>query len=177
MKCVLYIPYYGYGDDKFDANGFYGDSNSYIEALRKYSMQDSTEMQYEAKDNEVKYTKCNCTLYDENNEPMTIDKFVGYYNTNELIMIGMEFDLSTMEDDFESELNSWYNDHKRLDDEPNIDEDQRFLVEPKRDLKVVFKNLKDKDTYCTLSNVMMLEKVDNEHYFMIVNKVIFTKKF
>lgn len=177
MKCMMYMPYYGYGEDNSNLENFYSDSNSYVEALRKYAMQDSPEMAYEHKKEDVKYTNSECNLYDSDNQPMTIDEIVGYYGKDEMIMMIAEFNLAAMNEDFESELNSWANDHERLDKETNIDQDERMLVEPKRDLKIVFKNLKGNDTYCTLSNAMILEKVDNEHYVLIVNKVIFTKNF
>lgn len=177
MKCDLYIPYNSYDDNKFDMNYFYSDSNSYIEALRKYAMHDSEEMQYELEKSETKYAKCKCTLYDENNTPMTIDKLLGYYGKNELIMMILEIDLSSAEEEFEGELNGWVNDHYRLDLKFDSSSEDRCLLEPKRDLKVVFKNLKGNDTYCVLSNTMLLEKGDAEHYFIIVDKVIFTKSF
>ena len=177
MKCDLYIPYYGYDDKKFDMNDFYSDSNSYIDALRKYATQDSDEMQYDSSMNETKYAKCKCTLYDEDNNPMTLDKLLGYYGKNELIMMILEIDLSSAEEEFEGELNTWVNDHYRLDSKFERCDNDRFLVEPKRDLKIVFKNLKGNDTYCTLANTMMFEKGDAEHYFIIVDKVIFTKSF
>lgn len=178
MNSTLFLEYYNYNDDKFDVKDYFSDSNSYIEALQKYSTQESNFMNVsEKKNNTIQYAKCDCKLYDENNEDLTIDKLVGFYNTNEMIMLVVELKLDTEDEEFDSELNGWYNEHKELDKIKNIEEDKRFLLEPKRDIKMIFNNLKNKETYCTLSNTTILEKMDNEHYIIIVDKVIFTKSF
>lgn len=177
MTCNLFLPYYNYNDDKFDVKDFYNDNNSYIEALKKFSMQETEMMNFNKSEDEIQYSKCECNLYDENNNPLTIDQIVGYYNTSQMIMLVVELNMDTEEEEFDMELNNWFEEHNKLDKIKNIDEDKRFLLEPKRDVKVIFKNLANKDTYCILTNTMILERLDTTHYAILVDSVVFTKEF
>lgn len=178
MNCTLFLEYYNYNDDKFDVKDFYSNENSYVEMLQKYATSDSGFMDFNKKEDDVQYTKCECKLYDSDNNDMTIEKIVGYYNTTEMIMVIAELDLKTEEDEFDSELNGWVCEHERLEKKSSkLTPDERFMLEPKRDIKMIFKNLRNNDTYCTLQNTSILEKIDNEHYVLLVDKIIFTKKF
>lgn len=178
MKCNIFLPYYNYNDDKFDVKDYFSDSQSYIDALNKYATQDSNFMAFTKKEDEVQYAKCECTLFDEDNEEMTIDKFVGYFNRDNSIMLILELNLENEDEEFDVELNGWVNEHEKLDKfSSKIKEDERVLLEPKRDIKVVFNNLANKETYCTLVNSMLIDRIDKEHYVLIVDKVVFTKSF
>lgn len=181
MNCFVFLEYFNYNDNKFNVNEFYNDSNSYIEALNKYASIDSAELMKtnEKMENfETQYAKCECILYDSENKPMTVDKFVGYYNSNEMAMFIIELKLDTEDEEFDSELNGWYQEHLNIDKKaPWLNGNDRFNIEPKRDVKVIFNNNANKETYCTLCNTSIIEKIDNEHYVIIVDKVIFTKNF
>jgi len=180
MKCTLFLPYYGFNDADSNLDDFYKDSDAYIQALNNYSMTETQMMETKSKQDDVQYAKCECTLYDSDNNEMTVDKLVSYYDSNKLIMLMVELDLDTEEEEFDSELNGWVNEHKRLDMADimkTLDEGERFAIEPKRDVKLTFNNLANKETYCTLVNTMLFEKIDSVHYVFIVDKIIFTKNF
>lgn len=178
MKCNLYLETYNDDiDSKFDIGNYYKDSDAYIKALNSYAMQETDFMKIDTNNSNKKYTKCSCLLYDDNNEPMTIDKFVGYYNSDSMTMLVIELVMDSLEDEFDSEFNGWFNEHKSLEKIKKITDEERFTLEPKMDVKLTFLNLANKETYCTLSNVSFIDKIDSNKYAILVDKIIFTKTF
>lgn len=177
MEGTIFLQYYNYNDDNFELKDYFKDSQSYIDALQNFATSDTNFMQVNKKEDEVQYAKCQCKIYDENNAPLDIDTFVSYYNTTEMIMFVLELNLDSEDEEFDMELKEWVENHERLDKVPNLDEDKRFLLEPKRDLKFIFNNKENKETYALLSNTMIIEKLDIQHYVVVVDKVIFTRNF
>lgn len=176
MKSTIFLQYYSFEDDKFDVKDYFSKENSYVEALRKYAMSDGDLMSVTDTEKEIKYASCEAVIKDEDGNDMTIDKFVGYYNYNGLIMLLLELDPNNVEEEFDSEFNGWIEEHNRLD-KVRVPEEKRYLLEPKRDIKMIFNNLANKETYCTLVNASIIDKVDNNQYVIIVDNVVFTKTF
>ena len=177
MEGTIFLQYYNYNDDNFDVGEYFKDSQSYIDALNKFATSDSNFMQVNKNDDNIQYAQCHCKIYDEDNNLLDIDKFVSYYNSNEMVMLVLELELDSADEEFHVELKDWVESHERLDKIPNLDEDKRFLVEPKRDLKFIFNNKSNKETYALLSNSMLIDRIDLQHYVIIVDKVIFTQTF
>jgi hypothetical protein len=172
MKAEIYIPFNSDRDTE-DYSNFYQKPNSYLEALHQYSMCESDEMKIKHKENIVSYAKCNCVLYDGEGEEMDIDKLVSLYSKSKTDLV-FELDFTSADEDFLTEFEQWVDEHNRLKKQP---EDIRLRAEKRIDFKLIVKNKQNMDTYCTFNNTLLLDVIDNEHFYVLVDKVIFTQNF
>lgn len=200
MEVTLYLPYYDYNDEGFDVNeDFYKDGDEYVKAVSdEYdknkdivfnSMMDakngsgsllrSTDdktyvfsTKTSQSEEKVVYTSSKSTLYNDEGKEETVDKLITHYVDGKPFIEMIEFDDSTSEDEFISEVSLWVREHNSINKYRDFKgEEWTLRNEPLRNLRVHFINKANEDIYAVLDNCKILDIVDEKTMIIYINKI------
>ena len=198
MEVTLYMPYYDYNDGAFNVNGDYYKSDDYVNAMTKeYNMHkdvvfnsvmkaqngsgslvtgvDGQTYKYGARtsqsEDKVAYSSCNGKLYNENGEEETVDSLISHFVGQKQFIEMVEFDDSTSEEEFISEISLWVKEHNSINKYKDFKgEEWAWMNEPKRNVKMHFKNNANEDLYAILENCKIMDIVDDRSMIVLVEK-------
>ena len=199
MEIELYLPYYDYNDESFDVNNTYKDSNDYINALRNefnnssnavtdfmtggynsqstaYIGNDGQLYQFADKgsqnEEKVAYTKCSCIIFNDEGMEETVDGMIMNFVKQEPFIMMVERDLDSCDEEFESEMSLWINEHKGINaltkkmgeewvwkNEPVRELRGKFLNNANEEICVLFKNCKIMDLISANSSIFFIERM------------------
>ena len=199
MEVTFYLPYYDYNDGAFDVDNAYYNEEEYAKAMSEEynknkdivynSMMDFKngsrglfegtdgkvyKFGEKASQNEEKvaYSSCNGMLYDVNGSDETVDGFIEKFARQKQLLEIVEFDLDSSEEEFETELTLWKREHNKINQYiDKLGEDWVLAREPKRNLKVHFKNNANEDIYAVLVDCRIMETVNDGSFVVFVEKI------
>lgn len=174
MKAKLYIPYFGYSDS-FDADGVYKTENDYIKAMedaynstkdvitsmmsdgvvKNYSGLDGATYSFgkqESKSEKILYAPCDAVLVNESGKDEDIDGIITHFAKGDEFFEDIALDIDNASDDFQSEFFMWVNEHQSvLKNGAELGDAWCWQHQPKRELKLEFKNLAGETVYASLA--------------------------
>ena len=199
MKVTLYLPYYDYNDSEFDADeSYYGEgeySNAvYDDFMRNKDIVESHMNDYrngsrgvftgtdgktykfgtktQEKDDKVSYSSCEALLYDEDGADETVDGLIQKFAMQKDFIEMIEFDLDTSEEEFETECSIWENEHDGINSYRDKAGDEWVASkEPKRNVKMHFKNKANEDIYAVLENCKIMDNSERGTFIVYVEKI------
>lgn len=177
MRCKIFLPYIDFNDSNFYASSSYYKENDYETALRD-SFNEKGMRRHEVSSNEenMSYATTECELFDEQNNLIDIDKLVSLAVSNDVSLLIVKLDFDTMDEEFESDFKLWYDAHIKINSNKLMGADIKFANEPKRTMKLEFKNLKNENTYLELVNCKILESVGDDSFAILIERINFSKK-
>ena len=199
MKVTLYLPYYDYNDSEFDADeSYYGEgeysSAVYDDFMRNKDVVESHMNDYrngsrgvftdtdgktykfctktQEKDDKVSYSSCEASLYDEDGADETVDGLIQKFAMQKDFIEMIEFDLDTSEEEFETECSIWENEHDGINSYRDKAGDEWVASkEPKRNVKMHFKNKANEDIYAVLENCKIMDNSERGTFIVYVEKI------
>lgn len=199
MEATLYMPYYDYNDGAFDVNDNYYDSDEYIKAMsNEYNsnkdiifnsvlgarngsgslLQGSDGQTYKfysnmaQKEDKVAFSSCGVTLYDGNGNDETVDGIITHFARQESFVEMIELDMDTSEEEFETELALWKREHNKINEYKDYKGDEwAWVNEPKRNIKMHFKNNADEDLYSMLENCKIMDILEDGTMILFIEKI------
>jgi hypothetical protein len=199
MEVTLYLPYYDYNDDAFNASEDYYSDGEYANAIADdynrnkdivyNSMVDFKEgrggvfsgvdgqtyklgQKTSQNEDKVAYSSCKATLYDEEGEDDTVDGLITKFAKQESFIEMVEFDLDSVEEEFESEMNMWSREHTKINSYlGKVGEAWVASKEPKRNLKMHLKNNAGEDTYALLENCKIMDNSERDNWILYVERI------
>ena len=205
MKVTLYLPYYDYNDGAFDvSNDYYKNEEDYAKMVEQEynknkdivfnSMLDAKNgsgslvqgsdgqtykfgQQTAQNEDKVAYSSCEGVLFDIGGSEDTVDGFIGKFAAQKQFLEIVEFDLDTSEEEFESEISLWIREHNNINKYVDqLGEDWVLAKEPKRNVKVQFKNNANEDVYAVLENCKILEIIEKNSFVLFVERITLVDK-
>jgi hypothetical protein len=120
----------------------------------------------------VAYSSCNATLYDEEGEDDTVDGLITKFAKQESFIEMVEFDLDSVEEEFESEMNMWSREHTKINSYlGKVGEAWVASKEPKRNLKMHLKNNAGEDVYALLENCKIMDNSERDNWILYVERI------
>lgn len=200
MNVTFYMPYFDYNDDSFSVDNNYYKDNDYTNKLvseyEKYkdiiyeTMSDSTGshsglngntymmgQKSPYKEDKISYAQCQGLLYDMDNNPETVDNLITYFSQQEMFITRFRLDFNSSDEEFETEFGVWNRGHDEIHTYESYGEDWVLQNEPKRNVKICFKNNANKDIYAELVNCKIIERVKVGEYIILVEKINLIDKF
>lgn len=199
MEVTLYLPYYDYNDGAFDVNNDYYNEEDYINAVsNEYNknkdivfnsildakngsgslVQGSDGQTYKfgqqtAKSEEkVAFSKCEGVLWDIGGSKDTVDSFIDKFAKQEQFLEIVEFNLDTVEEEFETEVSLWVKEHNNINQYVDkLGEDWVLAKEPKRNIKVQFKNNANQDVYAVLEDCKIMDIIEDNSFILYVERI------
>lgn len=199
MEVTLYLPYYDYNDGAFDVNNDYYDENEYINAVSsEYNknkdiiynsvmdakngvgslLQGGDGQTYKfgqktsQSEDKVAYSKCNGTLYDIGGSKDTVDGFIEKFAAQKQFLEIVEFDLDTVEEEFETEISLWVKEHNNINSYADkLGEDWVLAKEPKRNIKLHFKNNANEDIFAVLEDCKIMDIIEDNSFILFVERI------
>jgi hypothetical protein len=199
MEVTLYLPYYDYNDDAFSASEDYYSDGEYANAIADdynrnkdivynsmvdfkegrggvFSGADGQTYKFGQKtsqnEEKVAYSSCNATLYDEEGEDDTVDGLITKFAKQESFIEMVEFDLDSVEEEFESEMNMWSREHTKINSYlGKVGEAWVASKEPKRNLKMHLKNNAGEDVYALLENCKIMDNSERDNWILYVERI------
>jgi hypothetical protein len=199
MEVTLYLPYYDYNDDAFNASEDYYSDGEYANAIADdynknkdivyNSMVDFKEgrggvfsgadgqtyklgQKTSQNEDKVAYSSCKATLYDEEGEDDTVDGLITKFAKQESFIEMVEFDLDSVEEEFESEMNMWSREHTKINSYlGKVGEAWVASKEPKRNIKMHLKNNAGEDTYALLENCKIMDNSERDNWIIYVERI------
>jgi hypothetical protein len=199
MEVTLYLPYYDYNDDAFNASEDYYSDGEYANAIADdynrnkdivynsmvdfkegrggvFSGADGQTYKFGQKtsqnEEKVAYSSCNATLYDEEGEDDTVDGLITKFAKQESFIEMVEFDLDSVEEEFESEMNMWSREHTKINSYlGKVGEAWVASKEPKRNLKMHLKNNAGEDVYALLENCKIMDNSERDNWILYVERI------
>ena len=199
MEVTLYLPYYDYNDGAFDvSNDYYGKDeyskmvadeynknkdvvyNSMLDAKNGSSSLvrglDGQTYKFGQKtsqsDEKVAYSSCNGILMDGDGSDETIDGFIEKFAQQKQFVEVFKIDGDTSEEEFETEMQLWMREHKSINQYiDKLGEEWVWLKEPKRNVKVHFKNKANEEIHAILENCKIMDIIDEGEFVMFVEKI------
>jgi hypothetical protein len=199
MEVTLYLPYYDYNDDAFNASDeYYGDGeytnaiadefnrskdvvyNSMVNAKNGQgslvSGMDGHTYKFGQKtsqnEDKVSYSSCKATLYDEDGEDDTVDGVITKFAKQTPFMEMVEFNLDTVEEEFEGEMNVWSREHNKINSYRQKAGDEWVASkEPKRNVKMHFKNKAGEDIYAVLEDCKIMDNSERDNWILYVSRI------
>ena len=199
MEVTLYLPYYDYNDDAFNASDeYYGDGeytnaiadefnrskdvvyNSMVNAKNGQgslvSGMDGHTYKFGQKtsqsEDKVSYSSCKATLYDEDGEDDTVDGVITKFAKQTPFMEMVEFNLDTVEEEFEGEMNVWSREHNKINSYRQKAGDEWVASkEPKRNVKMHFKNKAGEDIYAVLEDCKIMDNSERNNWILYVSRI------
>lgn len=198
MEVTLYMPYYGATDDANDMGDYY-QGDEYIKQMKE--MYESTkdtvfETMLDANrgstnaligtdgqmykfmektpqnEGKVVYLPSSCALYNGDGKEETVDGIITYFARQEAFVEMFVFDVKSMDEDLESELSVWNQEHRGVNSYVAKKGDEwAWANEPVRDLKMEFKNNAGETLYALLHECKIMDKVDNDSYILFVKRI------
>jgi hypothetical protein len=199
MEVTLYLPYYDYNDDAFSASEDYYSDGEYANAIADdynrnkdivynsmvdfkegrggvFSGADGQTYKFGQKtsqnEEKVAYSSCNATLYDEEGDDDTVDGLITKFAKQESFIEMVEFDLDSVEEEFESEMNMWSREHTKINSYlGKVGEAWVASKEPKRNLKMHLKNNAGEDVYALLENCKIMDNSERDNWILYVERI------
>lgn len=199
MEVTLYLPYYDYNDGAFDVNNDYYNEEDYINAVsNEYnknkdivfnSMLDAKNgsgslvqgsdgqtykfgQQTAQSEEKVAYSKCEGVLWDIGGSKDTVDGFIDKFAKQEQFLEIVEFNLDTVEEEFETEVSLWVKEHNNINQYADkLGEDWVLAKEPKRNIKVQFKNNANQDVYAVLEDCKIMDIIEDNSFILYVERI------
>ena len=199
MKVTLYLPYYDYNDSEFDADESYYGEGEYTNAVYDDFMKSKSAVEshmYDLKngsyggftgvdgktykfgqktsqsEDKVAYSKCEATLYDEDGSDETVDNIIQKFAEQKNFIEMLELDYDTSEEDFETECSIWKNEHDSINSYRDVAGDAWVASkEPRRDVRMHFKNNADEDVYAVLENCKIMDDSEPGVFIVYVEKI------
>lgn len=199
MEVTLYLPYYDYNDGAFDVDNNYYDEEEYIKAVsNEYnknkdvvfnSIMDAKNgsgsllmgtdgqtykfgAQSQQSEDKVAYSSCNGTLYDEKGNDETVDGIIAHFAKQKPFLEMIEFDMDSSEEEFETEVSLWMKEHNGINQYKDFKgEEWTWVNEPKRNLKMHFKNNADEDIYAILENCKIMDILEDGTLIVFIEKI------
>lgn len=199
MEVTLYLPYYDYNDGAFDVNDDYYDEDEYINAVSsEYNknkdivynsvmdakngvgslLQGGDGQTYKfgqktsQSEDKVAYSKCNGTLYDIGGSKDTVDGFIEKFAAQKQFLEIVEFDLDTVEEEFETEISLWVKEHNNINSYADkLGEDWVLAKEPKRNIKLHFKNNANEDIFAVLEDCKIMDIIEDNSFILFVERI------
>ena len=199
MEVTLYLPYYDYNDGAFDVNDDYYSKDEYINAVSSEynknkdivynSVMDAKNgvgsllqgrdgqtytfgQKTSQSEDKVAYSKCNATLYDISGNKDTVDGFIEKFAAQKQFLEIVEFDLNTVEEEFESEVSLWVKEHNNINKYINeLGEDWVLAKEPKRNIKLQFKNNANQDVFAVLEDCKIMDIIEDNSFILFVERI------
>ena len=188
MRAKILIPYYDYDNINFDVNDNYYKGNEYEDTLissnnrdkdiiNDYILsnnkvhKDSTSIKFfsiknKANDENLLYTSCYCDVCNEYDmKSMSLEDFKMFENVDNNILI-VKFDFNTIEEEFETDLKMWLDEHNKINSY-DLDDEWKFKNEPFKDLVLEVDNLKYNLENCKILDsyedkfIIFIEKIKN----------------
>jgi hypothetical protein len=120
----------------------------------------------------VAFSSCKGILWDIGGEKDTVDGFITKFAQQKQFLEIVEFDLDTSEEEFETELSLWSREHTSINKyKDDLGEDWVLAKEPKRNLKVQFKNNAKQDTYAILEDCRIMDIIDKNMFVLFVERI------
>lgn len=199
MKVTLYLPYYDYNDGNFDVSNDYYSEDEYSNAMSK-NFNESKDIVYNSvlaakngtgslvqgsdghtykfgqktsqSEDKVAFSKCEGILSDISGEEDTVDSIISKFASQKQFLEIIDFDLDTSEEEFETELSLWTREHNSINKyKDQLGEDWVLAKEPKRNLKVHFKNKANQDTYAIFEDCRIMDIMDKTSFVLFVEKI------
>lgn len=199
MEVTLYLPYYDYNDGAFDVNNDYYDEDEYINAVSsEYNknkdiiynsvmdakngvgslLQGGDGQTYKfgqktsQSEDKVAYSKCNGTLYDIGGSKDTVDGFIKKFAAQKQFLEIVEFDLDTVEEEFETEISLWVKEHNNINSYADkLGEDWVLAKEPKRNIKLHFKNNANEDIFAVLEDCKIMDIIEDNSFILFIERI------
>ena len=199
MEVTLYLPYYDYNDGNFDVSNDYYSEDEYSNAMSK-NFNESKDIVYNSvlaakngtgslvqgsdghtykfgqktsqSEDKVAFSKCEGILSDISGEEDTVDSIISKFASQKQFLEIIDFDLDTSEEEFETELSLWTREHNSINKyKDKLGEDWVLAKEPKRNLKVHFKNKANQDTYAIFEDCRIMDIMDKTSFVLFVEKI------
>ena len=199
MKVTLFLPYYDYNDGNFDVSNDYYSEDEYSNAMSK-NFNESKDIVYNSvlaakngtgslvqgsdghtykfgqktsqSEDKVAFSKCEGILSDISGEEDTVDSIISKFASQKQFLEIIDFDLDTSEEEFETELSLWSREHTSINKyKDDLGEDWVLAKEPKRNLKVQFKNNANQDTYAILEDCRIMDIIDKNMFVLFVERI------
>jgi len=199
MEVTLYLPYYDYNDGAFDVDNNYYDEEEYIKAVsNEYnknkdvvfnSVMDAKNgsgsllmgtdgqtykfgAQSQQSEDKVAYSSCNGTLYDDKGNDETVDGIITHFAKQKPFLEMIEFDMDSSEEEFETEVSLWMKEHNGINQYKDFKgEEWTWVNEPKRNLKMHFKNNANEDIYAILENCKIMDILEDGTLIVFIEKI------
>lgn len=199
MEVTLYLPYYDYNDGAFDVNNDYYSKDEYINAVSSEynknkdiiynSVRDAKNgvgsllqgrdgqtytfgQKTSQSEDKVAYSKCNATLYDIGGNKDTVDGFIEKFAAQKQFLEIVEFDLDTVEEEFETEISLWVKEHNNINSYVDkLGEDWVLAKEPKRNIKLHFKNNANEDIFAVLEDCKIMDIIEDNSFILFVERI------
>ena len=199
MKVTLFLPYYDYNDGNFDVSNDYYSEDEYSNAISK-NFNESKDIVYNSvlaakngtgslvqgsdghtykfgqktsrSEDKVAFSKCEGILSDISGEEDTVDSIIPKFASQKQFLEIIDFDLDTSEEEFETELSLWTREHNSINKyKDQLGEDWVLAKEPKRNLKIHFKNKANQDTYAIFEDCRIMDIMDKTSFVLFVEKI------
>jgi len=199
MKVTLFLPYYDYNDGNFDVSNDYYSEDEYSNAMSK-NFNESKDIVYNSvlaakngtgslvqgsdghtykfgqktsqSEDKVAFSKCEGILSDISGEEDTVDSIISKFASQKQFLEIIDFDLDTSEEEFETELSLWTREHNSINKyKDQLGEDWVLAKEPKRNLKIHFKNKANQDTYAIFEDCRIMDIMDKTSFVLFVEKI------
>ena len=199
MKVTLFLPYYDYNDGNFDVSNDYYSEDEYSNAMSK-NFNESKDIVYNSvlaakngtgslvqgsdghtykfgqktsqSEDKVAFSKCEGILSDISGEEDTVDSIISKFASQKQFLEIIDFDLDTSEEEFETELSLWTREHNSINKyKDQLGEDWVLAKEPKRNLKVHFKNKANQDTYAIFEDCRIMDIMDKTSFVLFVERI------
>ena len=195
MKVKLLLPYNQYDDDDF--NSSYNMSNDeffsrlekeesvsqniaydYVNMDRsRYRNAASFNQGVSQRDARLRFSSSQAVLKHDGGAELTIDELVDECVNQDVGALIIEIDLDSIEEEFESELKMWLDEHDSINSyESKLGEDWVFEHEPSKNIKVEYLNKANEVQYCDMINCRIVERVNASTFAVVYDKIIFSKK-
>lgn len=204
MEVTFYLPYYDYNDGAFDvSDDYYGEDEYSKKVAEEYnknkdivynSMMDSINgsgallqssdgqlykfgQKTSQNEEKVAYSSCNGMLFNAEGDEDTVDGLIEKFAQQKQFLEIAEFDLDTSEEEFETELSLWVKEHNSINQYVDkLGEDWVLAREPKRNLKLHFKNNADEDIYAAFVDCRIMDVVEGGSLVLFVEKITLIDK-
>lgn len=199
MNVTFYLPYYDYNDGAFDVDDDYYNGDEYSKTMSdEYNkskdvvydsmmglkngsrglFEDSDGKVYKfgqktsQSEDKVAYSKCNGTLYDINGEDESVDGFISKFANQKQLLEIITFDFDAIEEEFESEIALWVREHSKINKYADkLGEDWVLFNEPKRSLRLSFKNNANEDIHAILENCKIMDIAEDNSFILFIEKI------
>ena len=204
MEATFYLPYYDYNDGAFDVSDDYHGEDEYSKKVAEEynknkdivynSMMDSINgsgallqssdrqvykfgQKTSQNEEKVAYSSCEGVLFDIGGSKDTVDGFIEKFAQQKQFLEIVEFNLDTSEEEFETELTLWVREHNSINQYVDkLGEDWVLAKEPKRNLKLHFKNNADEDIYAALVDCRIMDVAEGGSLVLFVEKISLVDK-
>jgi hypothetical protein len=199
MEVKLYMPYYDYNDGAFDVSNDYYNEDEYIEKVsNEYNRNkdvvfnsmldakngtgsllmgsDGQTYKFGAntsqKEEKVAYSSCEALLYDNNGNDESVDGLITHFARQESFLEMVELDRDTSEEEFETEISLWIREHNGINQYKEFKgEEWTWVNEPKRNVKMYFKNNANEDIYAILENCKIMDIMEDGTLILFIEKI------